>query len=207
MFDKTPMKIEVSDEFVEIRGRVDAEFRRNSRLHKRRMKCCVGCTDCCHQLFSISEFEAAGVSRAVANLEARQRKESAVRAELYIAKRETILQRHGYVEGAGNLPKPHLRLACPLLENGRCLIYEERPLLCRKVGIPVVHPTDSARVAACELNFRPGETFEDPHLVPTQTSIQRDWTALLRRFKNSGGQSEELPITIADAVLRDFRRA
>jgi len=199
------MKIIVSEEFLEIRGRVDAEFRRNSRLHKRRMKCCAGCTDCCHQLFSISELEAGRVSQAVKEFEPLQRKEVSVRAERYVTERETILRQHGYVESAGNLPKPHLRLACPLLENGHCLIYEDRPLLCRKIGMPLVHPTDSTRVAACELNFRPGETFEDPRLVPIQTSIQQDWVALLKRFNNSGGQREELPITVADAVLRDFR--
>ena len=56
-----------------------------------------------------------------------------------------------------SLPPPGLRLACPALEDGACQIYENRPLMCRKYGMPLYNPQKPEQVFACELNFKPGE--------------------------------------------------
>jgi uncharacterized protein len=47
-------------------------------------------------------------------------------------------------------------LACALLVDGRCSVYEQRPLICRSHGLPVAvadGPDGSLRVDHCPLNF------------------------------------------------------
>ena len=44
---------------------------------------------------------------------------------------------------------------CPLLEEGRCLLYEARPIICRTHGLPLLISHDNgSQVDFCPLNFR-----------------------------------------------------
>lgn len=183
---------------------VEREFRRNRRRHGKRIRCAAGCDECCSHIFSISEIEAGEVSRAVKGLPSEQRKLLEEKAAAYLPARDAVMKRSGYIQARGNLPTPETRLACPALMDGRCAIYEQRPLICRKYGMPLVHPEQPGRVFACELNFSPGESFEDPALVTIQTEMHHRWGELQRDHRAVRGAHEELPISVADAILRDF---
>lgn len=188
-------------EFLETVGR---EFRRNRRLHGGKIHCKRGCTDCCHQVFSITEVEAAEISRGVKALRPQLRGQLAENARAYLPRRTEILKRHGYIRAWGDLPKPEMRLACPALIDGACAIYEQRPVHCRKVGMPLHHPERPGRIFACELNFRPGESYQDPQLVTIQSAIAEDWVRLQSEFDKRGGQRAQEPICVADALLKDY---
>ena len=97
-----------------------------------------------------------------------------------------------------------MRLACPALVNGECAIYDERPITCRKFGMPLHHPEQPNRIFACELNFSPGESYEDPKLVSIQSGIAEQWTRLQSEFDARGGRRAEEPLSVADALLEDF---
>lgn len=44
---------------------------------------------------------------------------------------------------------------CPLLENGACLLYPARPVICRTHGLPILTVTGEApQIDFCPLNFR-----------------------------------------------------
>lgn len=191
------------DDYDKLAKGVDREFRRNKKLHGKRIQCRERCTDCCRHLFQITEIEAADISGAVKRLPADKRRELIERAKAYLPARKAIMQQHGYIEARGNLPKPETRLACPALVEGRCAIYEHRPVICRKYGMPLLHPDNPGRVFACELNFQPGEVISDARLVQIQTSIDNDWKTLQREFDKAGGRRAELPLTVADAIVRD----
>ena len=47
------------DRYLKICTRVEREFARNRGLYGEQMRCGPGCSDCCHQLFQITEIEAA----------------------------------------------------------------------------------------------------------------------------------------------------
>ena len=177
------------------------EFARNRRLHPGRIQCRAGCSDCCHQLFQITEIEAVEVSRGVGLLpeEARQRLQA--KARVYLTERASIR-----VEPAawGSLPPPGARLACPALEGGVCSIYEHRPLICRKFGIPLWNPDKPGRVYACELNFREGEEIVDGQLIQIQTELHRQWKTVQADYNARGGRRVESPLTVARAIMEDF---
>lgn len=190
----------------------EAEFERNRALHGGRIQCRSGCDACCSQLFQITEIEAAVVGEGVRSLGPELRARIEVRAAAYLPERARLVAVHGTVkgdlaetlEGWGSLPPEGTRLACPALENGACQIYEHRPLICRKFGIPLWNPDRPGRVHACELNFREGEEIDDGALIQIQTALHNDWKSVQARYNAAGGRRDPQPITVARAILEDF---
>jgi Fe-S-cluster containining protein len=95
-------------------------------------------------------------------------------------------------------------LPCPALEDGVCTIYEQRPLICRKFGIPLYNPDKPGQVFACELNFKDGDEIADGQLVQIQTGIHQRWKALQADYNRAGAYRDPDPITVARAILEDF---
>jgi Fe-S-cluster containining protein len=189
------------DQYEQVCTAWEEEFARNRALHGERIHCHAGCSDCCHQLFQITEVEAAEVSAGVKLLGEELKNRLMSKARAYLIERAAIRVEP---EAWGNPPPPGARLACPALEEGKCTIYEHRPLSCRKFGIPLWNPARPGRVYACELNFRDGEEIRDGHLIQIQTGLYERWKTLQADYNAAGGNREELPITVARAILEDF---
>ena len=193
------------DRFPEAAARWEAEFGRNVARHGERIHCRRGCSHCCYQLFQITEPEAAVIWRAVKEMPAAERGDLQARARAYLPAREAILREHGLIEAWGHLPPECTRLACPALSgDGACRIYDSRPLICRKYGIPLYNPQKPGRVFACELNFQPGDEIDDPQLVQIQTGLHHEWKQVQEDYNARGGRRDEMPITVARALLEDF---
>lgn len=192
-------------DYLQICSAVEREFSRNRQRYGHRMRCGPGCSDCCNQLFQITEVEAAWVSEGMRSLPWADQEAIQARAHTYLADRESLFARHGRVESWGGLLPAGQRLPCPALADGRCLIYEHRPLICRKFGMPLYNPDRPGQVFACELNFRAGDAIEDGELVQIQTGIHEQWRDLQRAYNDQGGWRDPAPITVARALLEDFR--
>ncbi len=182
----------------------EAEFARNRRLHGERIHCRAGCSDCCHQLFQITEPEAAVIGEGMKALDPAVADRIRSRARQYVVDREALVSRQGEPEAWGSLPPAGSRLACPALEGGVCQIYSHRPLICRKFGVPLWNPDRPGRVYACELNFRDGESIEDPELIQIQTELHGQWKSLQAEYNLQGGRRDLEPVTIARAILEEL---
>lgn len=86
--------------------------------------CREGCSFCCYQLTPIHWVEAKNMARAVKELG----RDVLVRVKKDCLEQVKLLAR-GDVDPHGRWRK--LLKACPLLEDGRCLVYGARPLACR----------------------------------------------------------------------------
>ncbi|MDX2151563.1 MAG: YkgJ family cysteine cluster protein [Bryobacteraceae bacterium] len=193
----------LESQYASLAAAVDEEFARGRRLHGARIQCGPGCYECCHQLFQITELEAARISDAVAHLP-----ECAAlveRAARYVEERARLVTAKGEQEAWGSLPPPGTRLLCPALEDGLCRIYDARPLICRKFGVPLYNPTKPGRVFACEKNFSDGDAIEDDALIQIQTGLHQRGAALQAAYNDGGGKRDARPITVARAILEDFR--
>lgn len=190
------------DHLSRVSSLADAEFARGSALHGSRIQCKRGCSDCCGQLFRITEPEAARISAFVAGLPAAERDAMRAAALEYLRKRAHLL---GAETWESALP-PGARLPCPALgAQGECRIYEARPVICRKFGVPIFNPDRPAAVMACELNFKAGEPIEDDALVEKQTSLYRAQQDLQAAWNAAGGARSEAPLCVASALADDLR--
>jgi len=175
----------IEDRYREIVAAVDAEFTRNRELHGDRIHCRAGCCDCCYHIFPISEIEAAEIAKGMQGLAADVRESIEGRAREYVEDR--------LLRGT--------RLPCPALEQGVCSIYEFRPLMCHKFGMPLYNPDRPDRIFACELNFKDGEEIDDPNLIQIQTGIHDAWRKLQADYNTSHGNSGSARLTVAHAIL------
>lgn len=203
-------------EYETVSALVDAEFARNLQRFQNHpapggstgLQCRRGCTACCSQLFDITLLEAAYISRHVRRLPPEKQSELRRRAEAYRPQREKLLEGRARERWAqeieGRLPLEGLRLPCPALDpDGACSIYEARPLVCRKFGMPLYTPRRPRVLGACELNFFPGEEFEPGDLVVHQSRIYERWEEVKARL-HEAYSSLPGPLTVADALLEDF---
>lgn len=183
---------------------VDAEFRREADIFKERIHCGRGCSMCCSQMFSISTIEAAYISKAIKAMPDAERERLRAAAREYVDRARTLT---GAAESTGEeqsiTPRPGLRLPCPALHNDACTIYDTRPIICRKWGVPVFNPKKPMELQACELNFRPGEEIDADEIVEPQARLLEQWVELKDRAREQLEQTIS-STTIAEALIYDY---
>lgn len=183
-------------------AKANAEFDRGLAVHGPRIRCAPGCSSCCSQIFQITEVEAARISAWVKALPEAERAALQARARLNLAERAKLFD--GPEQWGDNAPRGR-GTPCPALtEAGACGMYEVRPIMCRKFGVPIFNPDRPDRVLACELNFADGEAIEDPGLVENQTALYRAQQAMQAEYNEAGGKRDNRPICIARAMVEDF---
>jgi hypothetical protein len=117
---------------VQLRAKVDAHFAAAARTSGGQMRCGPGCTACCRARPSVLGVEADRIAAALARLDPALRERVRAQAD-----------------------DPARAEWCALLVDGRCSVYDERPLLCRSHGLPLaaVDERGAATVDWCPLNF------------------------------------------------------
>jgi Fe-S-cluster containining protein len=128
------------EQYQRLQARVDAFGQTVRQQYPTQITCHAGCDGCCYQQFTVFPVEAHHLAQAVTALppEARQRLLARLRQHDPWRVMDT--------------PTP-----CVLLEDGRCRLYEHRPLICRMHGFPIASPMierpDGGRRDCCPLNF------------------------------------------------------
>ena len=127
---------------VTLRENVDSFMAQCLERHSDVMACRAGCASCCDTDISVFPVEAAPMVEAVRELPDETR--AAVKAR---------------VEAGTH---------CAFLVSDRCVVYEERPIICRTQGLALL--LEDGTVAACPLNFGGA-----PETVPaeSQMSLER----------------------------------
>lgn len=107
--------------------------------------CRAGCSGCCRHL-TLFPVEAANLTGAVAALSAEVK---------------SLL--------AGRLDWPE-NGSCPLLLHDCCLVYEERPVICRTHGLPLLAAADGLKtIDCCPENFRAVESLPGSAVINLDT--------------------------------------
>jgi len=177
----------VKQKFFDITNLIQAEFDRNMDIYGDKIQCRRGCSKCCSQIFRITALDGWIIAEHVKSLPEPRRSELQQKAREYLS----------------NLPKPtdgqilqHEGVPCPALgAEGECTIYEARPVICRRFGMPIYDYKNPANVNACELNFKDGDEITDALLVPNQTTIGKQWDELKVEFGEGA-------TTIAEAIAQ-----
>ncbi len=187
---------------------VEQEFDRNVRLYGEKMQCGRGCSACCSQMFRITPIDAVVISDAMKRMAPEIRERFQERARVYLEERARMIEDRAHeihVDEEREVPTAGLRLPCPALEDGACQIYDARPVVCRKWGIPLFDPQHPDSLQACELNFPPGTAIEDnelDELIDHQAEISEHWQEL-KTAVNARSHTDRKATTIAEAILGD----
>ncbi|HET6419943.1 MAG TPA: YkgJ family cysteine cluster protein [Geobacteraceae bacterium] len=146
--------------------------------------CRKGCDSCCRHI-SLFPVEAVNLSVALRRLPADE--------SSYIREKACAATADG---------------PCPLLENGACLLYQARPIICRTHGLPILtREFDRPSVDFCPRNFKgveslPGNAIIDLDLLNTSLAAIN---ALFVSELHGGNPPEKERLTIAEALLlEDF---
>jgi Fe-S-cluster containining protein len=112
--------------YRDFRRQLDGKIAEAWAQYQAKMQCRAGCFACCRPDFRISLVEAYEIREAISTLPESQL--AAIHANL----------------------REEAPAYCPLLVDGQCSVYENRPVICRIFGFPV---SDGETMATCELNF------------------------------------------------------
>ncbi len=103
------------------------------RAHPGSVECRPGCSECCHQTFRVSELEGEMLPEAWPPRRPEERAAIVERARAYTAE---------------------AREPCPVLNSeGCCSLYEHRPRICRKYGVPL-YPDRPHELRTCRSTLR-----------------------------------------------------
>lgn len=176
--------------FFDITNLIQQEFDRNLELYGDKIQCRKGCSKCCSQIFRITPLDGWIITEHVKSLPEEDRNRLIENAKEYLNK--SLPPSGGDLEGG----KP-----CPALgSEGECTIYEARPVICRRFGMPIYDYKNPERVHACELNFSDGDEITDKLLITNQTEIGKKWDIVKEEFS-----VESVPrtdsTTIAEAII------
>jgi len=146
----------VVTDYSQLIRQVDELTARLSSRYAQHLVCRAGCSGCCHHHLSVFPVEAESVRQAIEALP------EMTRGVIEKQARDVI-----------ELEAQDKPVACPLLVENRCSIYESRPMICRTQGLPLLLVSEEGELEVdfCPLNFaEPGATddLDEDHLVPLE---------------------------------------
>lgn len=158
---------------------------------------CDGCPDnCCDSYFQHHTYlEWAYLREGLDGLAPEQRREVEKRAAGYVAASEEALAME---ERPG--------IMCPLNEEGRCLLYRHRLMICRMHGVPSSLTFPNGRKQTFPGCFRCQELVSDRPAVPTveRAPLFKELVALEQELLvGRQGQLPKVKKTIAEMILRE----
>jgi len=151
-------------QYEELLKSVDNIFSKVKEEYPDRVKCTLGCSDCCYALFDLPLIEALYLNHHFKELDKERRNEILIRADkadrqIYKIKRQAFkAQQKGEEEEKILAEIAKKRVRCPLLgEDNKCELYDVRPVTCRLYGLPMAINQKSR---SCGLSgFEPGRSY------------------------------------------------
>jgi len=183
---------DIKQKFYDITSLIQVEFDRNLELYGDKIQCRKGCSKCCSQIFHITLIDAIIIGEHIRSLPQERREELQQKARDYLTNLPLTGGEKEHTAGmfAVGVSVVTEGVPCPALgAEGECTIYEARPVICRRFGMPIYDYKNPQNVHACELNFADGDEITDELLVPNQTTIGMKWDELKEEFTNT------LPLT------------
>jgi Fe-S-cluster containining protein len=173
------------DNYRNLRKKVDGFLRGAIKAHGGDMVCRKGCASCCRHL-TLFPVEALHIRLSLDGLEPEQQRKIQERALLL-----------------SDSPDGE----CPLLQGGECLLYPERPLICRTHGFPVFMATGAGySVDHCPLNFTSGGAPGKAHTLDIDV-MNTALVTINRLFMKSWSRPESFPdrILLAQVLLLNIK--
>jgi len=142
---------ELFSEYSGIARKADYLFKTIQEKYPMSVKCRVRCCDCCHAVFGVFPIEAAYINYHFNRLERKSRRDVLRRSEKSEAEMLKAKERLKVFEEDPKMKVFGLgkqRVRCPLLQDSEeCVLYENRPIICRVYGVPYTLKKESKEVS------------------------------------------------------------
>jgi len=150
-----------NDNYKEILDRADLHFAEVMQSQPQNLACGAGCSLCCYGLFEIGSGDVPVIAEGLEKLHPMRRKKVIRRALDIVEKSEHPNLRECSPEEKEAFFDRTQATPCPNLdEQGLCMMYEHRPLVCRTFGLPLREGKKYVG-DVCELNFKSGTRKEE----------------------------------------------
>ena len=202
--------------YGELLQKVDRWFTDCLGKHPNEIHCRTGCSECCRGLFDITLLDACFLKSGFDRLEPLAKDPALQKARERLAAIQThwsdfappyILNYRPEEEWEILMPDDD-ETPCPLLgSDGRCLVYDFRPMTCRLHGLPLVDVSGEVMHDEwCTLNFTRTDPLEVLNLRWQFKELFREELLLFRRFTQYvlGHPLNEMDTFIPAALLIDF---
>lgn len=114
---------------------------------------CNGCSLCCYGLFEIGAADIPVLADGLAQLHPSRRKAIVRRAVEVVEGGHPNLRESSATEKDAFFHRTAATRCPNLSDEGRCLVYDHRPLVCRTFGVPI-REGDRYLGDVCDLNFK-----------------------------------------------------
>ncbi|MCM0083066.1 YkgJ family cysteine cluster protein [Geomonas sp. Red32] len=207
---------EILAEYNKLLSLIDEWFARCMERYPDKIACGTGCSSCCRGLFDITLLDALFLKRGFDALspEVKGRVLAKCGERLGLMREEwpelahPFLLNHRPDEDWEALMPDEDETPCVLLDgDGRCLVYDNRPMTCRLHGIPFVDTSgDVMHDEWCTMNFTETDPLSLPGISAPFDAIFRQEVALFRQLTSElvGERVQELDTFIPLALMIDF---
>lgn len=210
--------LHILDRYGALLAEVDAWFRGCMEAFQDDIRCNAGCSECCRGLFDITLTDALflrlGFILLPRELQESVREKAAGRLaemrQLWPELAPPFVLNHRPEEEWEQLMPDDDETPCVLLgDDGRCLVYEHRPMTCRLHGLPLIDP-DGALLHDewCTLNFTTRSPLELSELRAEFTRLFQEEVTLFHEVATElfTCDVKELDTFIPLALLFDAER-
>lgn len=198
-------------------SRVDAWFSRCIEAKGEEIRCTEGCSECCRALFDITLLDAWFLRKGFGELPAETQNAVREKGEARLAAMRRLWPEFAEPYALNLRPEEEWEELMPdedetpcllVSDEGRCLVYENRPMTCRLHGIPLVDASGEIFYDEwCTLNFEGSDPLEMEELRGEFDRLFRDELRLFRELTELlyGTPVNEVDTFIPLATLVDYR--
>ena len=207
---------ELLDQYGELLHKVDGWFQCCLDQHPDQIACRNGCSECCRGLFDITLLDAMFLKRGFDALPESKQEELLREAKERLQQLSQL--NPAFVEPwlLNGIPENDWDALMPeeddtpcllLSEDGRCLVYDSRPMTCRLNGIPLIDVSGEEMFDEwCTLNFIEADPRRIADLRFEFTELFSQELLLFQRliFQLTGDIRNEVDLFIPAAVVMDY---
>ncbi|MEI6213323.1 MAG: YkgJ family cysteine cluster protein [Desulfuromonadales bacterium] len=210
---------DILDRYGELLQEVDAWFKTCLERYPGQISCHSGCSHCCRGLFDVTLLDALFLKQGVDNLDDATRQRLSADASQRLATLSSQFPRFVEPWLLNTIPEDEWEPLMPeedeapcllLGGDGRCLVYEQRPMTCRLNGIPMIDLSGEELFDEwCTLNF---VTADPRKLRGLRFGFSELFTRELLLFQEltrtlTGTALNEVDLFIPAAVVLDPEKA